>query len=498
LWGIIAIQQSWLPYISAGTVAYSGIHADPFDGMMMPILYIPDWSKTAYQNKTTRFSDIPISDYIPLPIYDANSLLDTTSVSKKSLIEHYTYITPYMGSYRLNYKENDGSHNAIDIRSPIGTPVLAIANGIVVRTIEADATGNRFVVIRHEGIPLAWSKQDIYSCYLHLSEITVQEGNKIRKWDMLGRVGMSGIATTPHLHIQIDTQDAPFHPYWPFTSADSRSAGLGFFDSVNAGIGRDNAMRYSLHPMKLIQMFAGGIIPSPEVDTPLNSISELQSAPQIPREQELVPVNASIESIIAGMNSSSISTAGGKAMIAGTGNKTCEKKRFSDVSATSKIGKTLYELIDTKCMFQYISKFDGSATLTQRDAIVMLMQYYNMSPTTGTSHFLDIAIGDPFQGYAIAAYRKGAIDGNYALPSKLLSREDFIELLVKIGKLEKNPSGIKLYRDTSPMNFKFQYIQDYAFKIRARGGNFYPQSLLTRQWAIELIGNILDQDTKKK
>lgn len=132
-------------------------------------------------------------------------------------------------------------------------------------------------------------------------------------------------------------------------------------------------------------------------------------------------------------------------------------------------------------MFQYIAKFDPNATISQRDAIVMLMQYYGITPATGTSHFLDIAIGDPFQGYAIAAYRRGAIDGNYALPDKLLSREDYIELLVKIGKIEKNPSQIKIYRDTSAMNFKFQYIQDYAFKIRARGGNFYPQSLLTRQ-----------------
>jgi murein DD-endopeptidase MepM/ murein hydrolase activator NlpD len=141
--------------MSAGTATYISIKADPFDGMMMPILYIPDWSKTAYQNKTTRFSDIPISDYIPLPAYDTQSLKDTTSMTKRSLIEHYTYITTYMGSYRLNYRENDGSHNAIDIRAPIGTPVVSIANGVVVRTVEADATGNRFVVVRHEGIILA-------------------------------------------------------------------------------------------------------------------------------------------------------------------------------------------------------------------------------------------------------------------------------------------------------------------------------------------------------
>lgn len=155
LGGMIAVQQSWLPYMSAGTATYTSIKADPFDGMIMPIRYIPDWSKVTYQNKTTRFSDIPIADYIPLPNYDIQSLRDTTNTSKRSLIEHYTYITTYMGSYRLNYQEHDGSHNAIDIRAPIGTPVLSIANGVVVRAVEADATGNRFVVVRHEGIILA-------------------------------------------------------------------------------------------------------------------------------------------------------------------------------------------------------------------------------------------------------------------------------------------------------------------------------------------------------
>ena len=96
LGGVIAIKQSWLPYISAGNSLYIDIKSDPFDGTIMPILYIPDWTKSEYQNKTTKFSDIPISDFIPIPEYNPIELIDTTNNTKKSIITHYTYITPYM------------------------------------------------------------------------------------------------------------------------------------------------------------------------------------------------------------------------------------------------------------------------------------------------------------------------------------------------------------------------------------------------------------------
>ncbi|NRH21153.1 M23 family metallopeptidase [Candidatus Gracilibacteria bacterium] len=502
LGGLIAIKQSWLPYINAGNSLYTEVKSDIFDGTIMPILYIPDWTKTEYQNKTVKFSDIPISDFIPLPNYDPIELSDTKNTTKKSTIIHYTYITPYMGSYRLNYKEYDGSHNAIDIRAPIGTPVLSIANGVVIRTIEADMTGNKLVVIRHDNVDINGKIQDIYSGYLHLSEISVQEGKKIKKGDMLGRVGMTGIATTPHLHIQIDTENAPFHPYWPFSSSDSKINGLSFFDSINAGLGRENALQYSIHPMLFIENYLNG--KNIKQGTNENSI-ELLSAPNIPKEDlhELIPVNASVESIIEKMNLGGTSPALSKTTTQKivsniTYSTTCEKKRFPDVSNTSKGGKILYQLIDAKCMFQNGNTFNPNATITQKDAIVMLMQYYNISPTNGTSHFLDINIGDPFQGYAVTSYRKGILDGSYAFPEKLLSKEEFIELLVKIGKFEKNPSQIKIYKDTNAMNLKFQYIQDYGFKIRARGGNFNPKSLLTRQGAVEIIGNIYSRDQLKK
>jgi hypothetical protein len=94
--------------MDAGSDSYSHIRSAPFDGTVMPITYIPDWTKTANQDKSKRFEDISISDYIALPIYDAGLLLsDMQNTTKMSTILHYTYTVPYMGSYRFNYKEHD-------------------------------------------------------------------------------------------------------------------------------------------------------------------------------------------------------------------------------------------------------------------------------------------------------------------------------------------------------------------------------------------------------
>jgi hypothetical protein len=94
--------------MQAGNDAYTKILSDPFDGTIMPIAYIPDWTKIQIQDKSQRFENIPISEYLPIPLYDALSLRDTSSQTKASTILHYTYTTPYMGNYRLDYKEHVG------------------------------------------------------------------------------------------------------------------------------------------------------------------------------------------------------------------------------------------------------------------------------------------------------------------------------------------------------------------------------------------------------
>jgi len=83
--------------MDAGTDSYSRIKSDAFDGTIMPIRYIPDWTKPIYQDKEKRFEDIPISDFIALPLYDADTLLRAVDRHDKiSLILRYTYTVPYM------------------------------------------------------------------------------------------------------------------------------------------------------------------------------------------------------------------------------------------------------------------------------------------------------------------------------------------------------------------------------------------------------------------
>ena len=85
-------------------------------------------------------------------------------------------------------------HNGIDIRAPLGTSVLAAADGEVLRIGEGRASG-RMVVVGHVG--------GLATVYMHLSEIAVHAGQAVRRGEPVGRSGMTGNATTPHLHFGV-------------------------------------------------------------------------------------------------------------------------------------------------------------------------------------------------------------------------------------------------------------------------------------------------------
>jgi murein DD-endopeptidase MepM/ murein hydrolase activator NlpD len=85
-------------------------------------------------------------------------------------------------------------HSGVDIRAKVGTPVLAAADGTVIR-IGQQAMAGKFITVQHD--------VDLATVYYHLSAITVKVGQAVARGERLGRSGMTGNATAPHLHFGV-------------------------------------------------------------------------------------------------------------------------------------------------------------------------------------------------------------------------------------------------------------------------------------------------------
>jgi len=86
-------------------------------------------------------------------------------------------------------------HKGIDYVVDFGKDVLAAGDGIIMTTRNyEDGYGNCIKVNHNHGME---------SFYAHLSEILVKEGQFVQKGEVIGKVGMSGLASKPHLHFEL-------------------------------------------------------------------------------------------------------------------------------------------------------------------------------------------------------------------------------------------------------------------------------------------------------
>lgn len=96
-------------------------------------------------------------------------------------------------------------HHGVDYAAPVGTPVVSIGDGIVVKKAYSGGAGN-MVKIKHNSI---------YStAYLHLSKYGegVSVGAKVKQGQVIGYVGSTGLSTGPHLDFRFYKNGSPVDP----------------------------------------------------------------------------------------------------------------------------------------------------------------------------------------------------------------------------------------------------------------------------------------------
>lgn len=117
-------------------------------------------------------------------------------------------------------------HHGIDTSNPVGTPIRAATTGEVIHAGWDDPDilgpyggfyGNAVVIRLDRRLPVAGGELDVFLLYGHMSEVLVEKGQQVTPDDIVGRVGMTGIAIGPHLHTEVrlgaNTYQHSVNPY---------------------------------------------------------------------------------------------------------------------------------------------------------------------------------------------------------------------------------------------------------------------------------------------
>ena len=160
--------------------------------------------------KIQRIDGLPSKQVTPPPeVYDrikkdniligkARSIDSTLNFFKDKFIypiDKYI-ITGVYGSQRILNGKPRRPHYGIDFHAPEGTPVKAMMDGIVTLS-EKDMyfTGGTIIFDHGHGIS---------TLYMHMKDINVKVGQRIKQGQIVGTLGQSGRATGPHLDIRLN------------------------------------------------------------------------------------------------------------------------------------------------------------------------------------------------------------------------------------------------------------------------------------------------------
>jgi murein DD-endopeptidase MepM/ murein hydrolase activator NlpD len=151
----------------------------------------------------SRLEEVKNMAYVQKESFDA---IDERAKDWKRQMDHFPGISPVSVKFRMG----DGfifrkvhpvlgtarMHAGQDFSVPYGTEVYATGDGTVIEAGWNSGGFGKYIVIDHD--------YGLESVYGHLSEIKVVKGMNVKRGDLIGLSGSSGLSSGPHLHYQVE------------------------------------------------------------------------------------------------------------------------------------------------------------------------------------------------------------------------------------------------------------------------------------------------------
>ncbi|HEY9735488.1 MAG TPA: peptidoglycan DD-metalloendopeptidase family protein [Trichocoleus sp.] len=176
---------------------------------MVPEVFAREWRVGAvshnWQLGSTLLTDLEFYTPQRQKPAEAATAIAAPGAAASTTLNPSGFILP-IGSGRIGdgvgRRSSGRNHNGIDVAAPTGTPIIAAADGRVVRTVTGYGGGwGWHVVLQHAN--------NIYSLYGHLSAISVANGQEVKQGQEVGKCGSTGRSSGPHLHFEFRDGGAP-------------------------------------------------------------------------------------------------------------------------------------------------------------------------------------------------------------------------------------------------------------------------------------------------
>lgn len=95
-------------------------------------------------------------------------------------------------------------HRGVDFTAPTGTNIFATGDGKVIKISKSGRGYGHHIIVDHG--------YGYKSLYAHLSEIHVKKGQEVKRGEIIGYIGSTGLSTAPHLHYEVHYNDKAVNP----------------------------------------------------------------------------------------------------------------------------------------------------------------------------------------------------------------------------------------------------------------------------------------------